>query len=108
MDLSRAEQQGGRKVITRRSQLEMRMDVMRAIMEGAEGPTQIMYRANLSWVLLCEHLGALVNHGFVGEKSDGNRKRYSLTGKGLEIVRAYLDLIRGIVSETEAPFAQPL
>jgi predicted transcriptional regulator len=89
-----------KRVVSRRSQLEIRMDILRAIMEGAEGPTQIMYKANLSWILLCDHLSALGEQGFVGEKSVGNRKKYSLTGKGIEIVGAYLNLIREIIFET--------
>ena len=76
------------------------MDILRAIMEGAEGPTQIMYKANLSWILLCEHLSALGQQGFVGEKTVGNRKKYSLTGKGIEIVGSYLNLIRSIIFDT--------
>ncbi len=89
-----------KKAVSRRSQLEIRMDILRAIMEGAEGPTQIMYKANLSWILLCDHLSALSDQGFVGEKTIGNRKKYSLTGKGIEIVGAYLNLIREIIFET--------
>lgn len=89
-----------KKSVSRRSQLEIRMDILRAIMEGAEGPTQIMYKANLSWILLCDHLSALGEQGFVGEKTVGNRKKYSLTGKGIEIVSAYLNLIREIIFDT--------
>jgi predicted transcriptional regulator len=76
------------------------MDILRAIMEGAKGPTQIMYKANLSWILLCDHLTALSEQGFVGEKTVGNRKKYSLTTKGIEIVGAYLNLIREMVINT--------
>ncbi len=96
------EQNTTKRVVSRRSQLEIRMDILRAIMEGAEGPTQIMYKANLSWILLCDHLSALGDQGFVGEKTVGNRKKYSLTGKGIEIVGAYLNLIREIIFDTAA------
>jgi predicted transcriptional regulator len=96
------DQSSTRKAVSRRSQLEIRMDILRAIMEGAEGPTQIMYKANLSWILLCDHLSALGEQGFVGEKAVGNRKKYSLTGKGIEIVGAYLNLIREIIFDTAA------
>jgi predicted transcriptional regulator len=95
--VTQGEQSVGKRSTSRRSQLEIRMDILRVIMEGADGPTQIMYKANLSWILLCEHLGALGDQGFVEEKTVGNRKRYSLTGKGIEIVRSYLSLIREIV-----------
>src|SRR3984893_15915216 len=88
-----------KRVVSRRSQLEIRMDGLRAIMEGAEGPTQIMYKANLSWILLWDHLKPLTELGFVDEKLLGSRKKYSLTGKGVEIVRAYSALVREITLE---------
>jgi predicted transcriptional regulator len=97
------EQNLSKRVMSRRSKLELRMDILRAIMDGAEGPTQIMYMANLSWILLCDHLVALNEQGFVAEKSLGNRKKYALTDRGTEIVGAYLNLIREIVFETAAP-----
>ena len=101
-------EQQSRKSVSRRSQLEIRMDILRAIMEGAEGPTQIMYKANLSWILLCEHLTALGEQEFVSEKTVGNRKKYSLTGKGIEIVGAYLNLVSEIVFNPPRPAASPL
>jgi predicted transcriptional regulator len=86
-----------------RSPLEIRIDILRAIMEGAEGPTQIMYKANLSWILFHHHLSALSEQRYVGEKAVGNRKKYSLTDKGSEIVGAYLNLIREVIFDAAAP-----
>jgi predicted transcriptional regulator len=94
---------GTKRILNRRSHLEIRMDILRAIVEGAEGPTQIMYKANLSWVLFNDNLSALGDQGFVGEKAVGNRKKYFLTSKGSEIVGDYLNLIREIIFETAAP-----
>ena len=102
-DAAEGDQLGMKKSISRRSQLEIRMDILRAIKEGAEGPTQIMYKANLSWILLCDHLDVLGGQGFVDEKTVGNRKKYSLTYKGIEIVGAYLNLIREIIFDTATP-----
>lgn len=82
------------KVSARRSQLETRMDILRVMLDGAERPTEIMYKANISWVLLCDHLAALVEQGFVEEKKIGNRTQYSPTRKGIEMANAYLDLLR--------------
>ena len=90
-----------RKTVSRRSQLEIRMDILRAIMEGSEGPTQIMYKANLSWILLREHLAALGDQGFVGKTAVGNRKKYALTEKGIEIIASYMNLIKEIVFDTQ-------
>lgn len=92
----------GLHAVSRRSQLEIRMDILRAIMEGGKGPTQIMVKANLSWILAVDHLNYLTDQGFVREKTVGNRKKYSLTGKGIEVVGAYLNMIREIILDTEA------
>ena len=91
-----------RRGTSRRSQLEIRMDILKAISAGAEGPTQIMYKANLSWILLCEHLSSLTEQGFVEEKLVGNRKKYWLTTRGNEIVSSYMNLIRDMVFEVPA------
>jgi predicted transcriptional regulator len=89
-----------RTAVSRRSLLETRMDILRAIVEGGEGPTQVMCKANLSWLLFCDHMRALYDQGYVGEKAVGNRKKYSLTDKGSEIVGAYLNQIREVIFDT--------
>lgn len=88
------------KAAGRRSTFEIRMDILRAIMGGAEGSTQIMYKANLSWILLCDNLAALGDEGLIGERTIGNRKRYSLTNSGIEAVGVYLSLLRQILFDT--------
>ena len=93
---------------SRRSQLEIRMDILRSILEGAEGPTQIMYNANLSWTLLCDQLETLGRQGFVGEKDVGSRKKFSLTDKGIEIVSVYLNLWKEFMGEEGMPNVGPL
>jgi predicted transcriptional regulator len=77
-------------VLERRSHLEIRMDMLRAVQAGAEGPTQIMYKANVSWFTLREHLRALVEKGFLGENLVGNRRKYTLTAKGVDVLDSYL------------------
>jgi predicted transcriptional regulator len=91
---------GRQKVRMRRSHLEMRMDVLRAVREGADGPTQIMYRANLPWGIFCEHVKSLVQNGLLSERRDGDRKKYDLTGKGAEILEAYSGLVEVVLSTT--------
>ena len=84
----------------RRSHLEIRMAVLKVIMNGADGPTQIMYGANLSWMLLCEHLKALVELKFVEEKVISNRKKYSLSTKGVDVIQSYLSVVREILTDS--------
>ncbi len=84
--------------LIRRSHLEIKMDILRAVMEGAEKPTQIMYKANISWAILKTHLKNLVDKDFVQEAEYGNRRRYELTSKGINILRAYTSILEQINS----------
>jgi len=78
-----------RKLGSRRSVLEIRMDILTVVRDGAEGPTQIMYKANLSWKLLMQHMGDLVVLGILSEQKVKNRLSYRLTEKGIGILRSY-------------------
>ena len=53
--------------MTRRSQMEIYMDILRAVAEGRRRPTHIMYRANLSWARLRRYLNFLVKQGLLEE-----------------------------------------
>jgi len=66
----------------KRSRLEVYFDVLKAIGEGVDKPTRIMYKANLSWNTLEDALTTLVSREFVVEKRVGNSRRYSLSSKG--------------------------
>jgi len=80
---------GERKTPSRRSELEIRMDVLRIVSSGIDRPTQVMYKANLSWIALQSNLKALVGKGFLREDDLGSRKRYEITQKGYEILRTF-------------------
>lgn len=64
----------------------MMLDILESLKEGTEGPTRIMYRANLSWSVLQELLGHLVNRGLIKPVDEGTRKRYQLTAKGSDVL----------------------
>jgi len=73
----------------RRSQLEICMDMLAAVKDGSERPTQIMYRANLSWLALQTHFKTLVEGGMLKWAESGNRKRYEITEKGRSVLISY-------------------
>jgi len=77
----------------RRSELEIKMDVLRVVSTGIDRPTQIMYKANLSWIALQSNLKSLVAKGFLSEENSGSRKQYKLTQHGFEILRTYEKVI---------------
>jgi len=95
------------KVLSRRSQLEIRMDMLKAVKEGAEKPTQIMYKANLSWVALQIHLKSLLEKGLLHWATDGTRKRYELTIKGSNVMYSYTKILEEVGQEPDSIFEIP-
>ena len=76
----------------RRSKLDIVGDVLRAIREGAERPTNIMFKANLTWPLTLVYLELLLRHRMVSAETDGGRMTYKLEPKGALLLRSYLEL----------------
>lgn len=86
----------------RRSHLEIRMDILSCVKAGAEKPTQIMYKANLSWNALKDHLQALERGNLLVEVEEGSRRRYELTEKAMAVLMAYKKILDD-VNSTLAP-----
>ena len=76
------------------------MDMLAAVKEGAEKPTQIMYKANLSWVALQTHLGQLLERGLLRWVADGSRKKYEITMKGANVMYSYVKILEEIGEDT--------
>lgn len=81
----------------RRSLLQIRMDILKAIARGSGKPTQIMYTANLSWALLKSQLSSFLESGLLSVQTYGSRRRYELTEKGAEILKAYEKIEKGLL-----------
>ena len=83
--------------MTRRSKLDMWLDVLLVIKGGRSKPTLIMYGANLSWRPLQEILKLLMSLGLIREmdtqvmrKNDRRAfKRYEITRKGEDSIRCF-------------------
>jgi predicted transcriptional regulator len=90
----RAEDKRGYSV--RRSQLEIQMDILKVVHEGAYLPTQIMYRANLAWVALQNSLGNLVGTGLLERTSVGGKRVYQLTIKGSSILTSFNQIMDAV------------
>jgi predicted transcriptional regulator len=87
----------------RRSHLEIRMDILSCVKAGAEKPTQIMYKANLSWNALKDHLVALEQGQLLHLVEYGNRKRYELTEKAVAVLMAYRKILDDVSAVAPTP-----
>src|SRR5438128_12416870 len=99
--------------MVRRSELEMKLDVLKAIQEKAwkrsEYPiTQLMHDANMSWKLLQKLLIKMVDSGLVNDSAQGTlrtfRHFYFVTSKGRRAIKLYEELSSLI---DEKPISSP-
>ncbi len=81
----------------RRSLLQIKVDILRAVENGYGKPTQIMYRANLSWNVLQTQLKSFIESGMLQVEAYGSRRRYIITPKGAEMVDSYQKVVREIL-----------
>ncbi len=81
----------------RRSILQIRVDILRVVAQGYGKPTQIMYKANLSWNVLQSQLKSFLESEMLTAEVYGNRRRYMITPKGNEMVRSYQKVVNEIL-----------
>ena len=89
------------KLALRRSHLEIRMDILSCVKAGFDKPTQVMYKANLSWTALKEHLSALEEGALVRSVEYGTRRRYELTEKAYSVLAAYEKILADITAPAQ-------
>ena len=73
----------------RRSKMEIYVDILEAVAAGNERPTRIMFKANLSWLILQEALDYLMTSGLLQETAERGRRIYGVTTKGLNIIEDF-------------------
>lgn len=94
---------------SRRSKLEIYLDVLKVIKEGTKKPTRIMYGANLSWKLLQGILESMVVQDLIIEvdasssRDKRTNKYYDITTKGDSVIR-YFERAKGLIDVDEPDF----
>ena len=83
--------------------MEMMVHVLDAIRSGADRPTRVMYRSNLSWSVCQSLLGHLTERGFVRVVLDGPRRRYQLTPSGSEVLAMFIRAAEAIAPDESLP-----
>ena len=80
--------------MTRRSQMEIYIDILKAVAEGKKKPTHIMYRANLSWTRLRKYIDFLISQDLLQERVNEGASAFTLTTKGKDVI-GYFKRIEG-------------
>lgn len=76
--------------------VDIKADVLRVISLGINSPTRIMFASNISWDLLNKILKDLCRKGLIEEVGSGRRKKFKITGKGVEILMKYREVQRAL------------
>lgn len=84
--------------------MEVKIDIMQAISEGAGRPTHIMYRSNLSWSVMQNFIHSMEIQGLVVTKDSEGRKSYVLTEKGQRVLQTYTSVRKQL--DTLAPIPE--
>ena len=73
---------------SRRSRLEIMLDILSAIRDGIDKPTRIMYAANMSWRPTQKMLSSMVEQGLLEERvaSGRSKRRYVMTERGVNVL----------------------
>jgi len=78
--------------------MEVKIDILQAIAEGAGRPTHIMYKSNLSWAVMRNFIKMLEEQGLVISTVVEGRKNYVLTPKGNRVLETYANVRRQLES----------
>jgi predicted transcriptional regulator len=78
-----------KELTSKRSKLDIYLDVLKVIRKGTFKPTRIMYKTNLSWKPLTEVLGSLSSQGLVTVQNKGSHKFYHITEKGKSVLQYF-------------------
>ena len=79
----------------RRSKLDIVGDILRVVSHGAEKPTNVMFRANLTWPLTVAYIELLLRHRMLSTEEGGGRAVYRVTPKGSELLRSFIEMEEG-------------
>ena len=72
--------------------METVCDILHAIAAGADKPTHIMYKANLSWTVMQEYINSLEAQGLVIANLEQGKRLYHLSQKGFQILNQFLTI----------------
>ena len=89
----------------RRSLVEMSFDILNTVWtEGEAKPTRLMYRANLSWNVMCDILAHLTDRGLLAVNTSGARRTISLTPLGTTCLQKLVEARGMLLGNTDNEF----
>ncbi len=77
------------KLSSKRSRIEIYLDILQAIKKGVNKPTRIMYSTNLSWKPLMQVLDTMMEQKWITSEELGCHITYKITEKGLNVLNYF-------------------
>ena len=72
--------------------METCSDILRAIGAGAEKPTHIMYKANLSWTVMQHYMKSLEAQNLIIATNEQGKRLYHLSDKGFQLLKQFMTI----------------
>jgi predicted transcriptional regulator len=76
-------------VSSKRSRIEIYLEVLQTIKKGINKPTRIMYSTNLSWKPLMQVLDAMKKQGLITLERQKRHAAYRITEKGMNVLNYF-------------------
>jgi predicted transcriptional regulator len=76
-------------VSSKRSRIEIYLEVLQTIKKGINKPTRIMYSTNLSWKPLMQVLDAMKKQGLITLERQKRHIAYEITEKGINVLNYF-------------------
>lgn len=84
--------------------METMVDILQTVYDGAEKPTHVMYKANLSWSAMQEYVEALIKSGLLREINHMSRKTYAVTDKAVKLLEQYHAMVDKLTGSDTTDF----
>jgi len=76
-------------VSSKRSRIEIYLDILQTIKKGVNKPTRIMYSTNLSWKPLTRVLDTMMEQKLITYEKLGSHITYKITEKGTNVLNYF-------------------
>jgi len=76
-------------VSSKRSRIEIYLDILQAIKKGVDKPTRIMYLTNLSWKPLTQFIDTMIEQKLITSEEVGCHITYKITEKGTNVLNYF-------------------
>ncbi|MDG6904753.1 MAG: hypothetical protein JRN20_03085 [Nitrososphaerota archaeon] len=91
----------------RRSVLELKVEILQAISDGASKQAHVIQKSNISWSMAQNFIRKLETQGLIEAKRIKGRKTFGITERGQRVLTSYSSMIKGLELDLQTSPVQP-